>query len=287
MVNGFSRKTSFFIIGLTYVFASLLGVICYVFCKQEINDAVLSLLVADIVATVYVWAVGLLFKNVSVYDPYWSVAPPIILTGIAIEYGNYNAATLLLLLAIWYWAIRLTANWAFTFKGLSYEDWRYTKYRDSQSPFVFHLINFFGLNLMPTLVVFAVLLPGYYMISGDWQINWLTVLGAIISMFAATIQLVADTQAHRFRREHQGQVCNVGLWKNGRHPNYFGEILMWWGVWLMYFSVAGWHYQPWLICGAVVNTLMFLCISIPLMESRQLKNKPAYADYRKHTRLFI
>lgn len=84
---------------------------------------------------------------------------------------------------------------------------------------------------------------------------------------------------------HRG--LDVGLWKHGRHPNYFGEVLMWWAVWLIYVSVAGLRENWWLVSGAVANTLLFLGISIPLMEARQLRNKPGYAEYRRHTRLFI
>ena len=101
---------------------------------------------------------------------------------------------------------------------------------------------------------------------------------------SATIQLVADAQSHKFRSEHPGQVCNVGLWKHGRHPNYFGEIQMWWGVWVMYASFCG---IDWLVLCPIAMTALFLFISIPMMERRQLENKQGYSDYRKVTRLLI
>ena len=66
---------------------------------------------------------------------------------------------ILLLVATWYWGWRLTRNWAITFRGIGHEDWRYTKYR-SLHPLLFQLINLFGLNMVPTLVVFAAMLPG-------------------------------------------------------------------------------------------------------------------------------
>ena len=76
----------------------------------------------------------------------------------------------------------------------------------------------------------------------------------------------------------------VGLWKQGRHPNYFGEIMMWWGVWLMYASLRG---IDWLMLAPFAMTDLFLFISIPMMERRQLAPKPEYAAYRKRTRLFV
>ena len=112
----------------------------------------------------------------------------------------------------------------------------------------------------------------------------LTWLGFAICISAATLQLVADTQIHRFREEHPGQYCNVGFWKHGRHPNYLGEISMWWGFWTMYASIYGFD---WLIIAPIAMTALFLFISIPMMERRQLQNKPGYAEYRKKTRMLI
>lgn len=76
----------------------------------------------------------------------------------------------------------------------------------------------------------------------------------------------------------------VGLWKRGRHPNYFGEVAMWWGVWLMYASIFG---IDALVAAPIAMSCLFLFISIPMMEKRQLENKPGYADYRKRTRIMI
>ena len=169
-------------------------------------------------------------------------------------------------------------KWAYTFKGLDHEDWRYTRYRETQSPFIFHIINFFGLNMMPTVLVFAAMLPGFGLFESTEAANLLTWLGFAICISAATLQLVSDTQIHRFREAHPGQYCDVGFWKHGRHPNYLGEISMWWGVWTMYASVYG---LDCLILAPVAMTALFLFISIPMMERRQLQNKPGYAEYKK------
>ncbi len=62
---------------------------------------------------------------------------------------------------------------------------------------------------------------------------------------------------------------------------------MWWGVWLIFVSIYGLKVETWLITGPIAMTAMFRFISVPLMEKRQLQNKPAYKDYREHTRMFI
>ena len=271
------------VIGLIYLIVTLLGVLVFRLLKGAMSE-MLALFLADVVATVAVWGFGLFYKNVSVYDPYWSVAPPVMFTLWAFYKSVFTLPVVLLLIAVWYWGIRLTVNWAFTFKGLSHEDWRYTRYRETQSPFLFQVTNFFGLNMMPTVLVFVAMLPGFGLFDAVSSANLLTWLGFVICLMAATIQLVADTQIHRFRETHIGQYCDIGLWKHGRHPNYFGEITMWWGVWTMYASLYGLN---WLIIGPVAMTALFLFISIPMMERRQLQNKPGYAEYRKKTRRLI
>ena len=281
------RSLSIAIIAAVYAVAAWAGFLVFDWAAAAMAE-LWALLLADVVATVITWFFGLVFRNVSVYDPYWSVAPPVMFTALAVYKGCFTLPVVLLLIAVWYWGIRLTGNWAYTFRGLAHEDWRYTRYRETQSPFVFHLINFFGLNIMPTLLVFACMLPGFGVFeasgAGAAPANWLTWLGFVVCLSSATIQLVADTQIHRFRDTHPGQYCNVGFWKHGRHPNYFGEVQMWWGVWLMYASLRG---IDWLILAPVAMTALFLFISIPMMERRQLERKPGYAEYRKQTRMLI
>lgn len=278
-----SKGASLAIITAVYILALAAG--AFVFkCLCANVDERWALLIADVVATVITWGFGLVFTNVSVYDPYWSVIPPVAFLLWAIYKQCWALPVILLLIAVWYWGIRLTGNWAHTFKGLAHEDWRYTRYRQTQSPLLFQLTNFFGLNMMPTLLVFACMLPGFGLFEAGPSARWLTWLGFAVCLSAATIQLVADTQIHRFRDTHPGQFCNVGLWRHGRHPNYFGEVAMWWGVWLMYASLRG---VDWLILAPVAMTALFLFISIPMMERRQLENKPGYAEYRKKTRILI
>lgn len=282
-----SRKWSFVILLAIYAVAAAIAYIIYV--QNWAGDSVpWNLFLADVAATVFVWAWGLVFRNVSVYDPYWSVAPPLMLSAYAFGCGSLSVPSLLLLIAVWYWALRLTGNWAFTFRGLAYEDWRYTKYRVEKPAFIFQVINFFGLNMMPTVVVFLCILPGIGIIGyPDAQAGILTWVGFAVCVGAATIQLIADTQAHGFRREHKGEVCCTGLWAYGRHPNYFGEIMMWWGVWVIFVSVFGLKQGVCMLGGPVAMTAMFRFISVPLMEKRQLQNKPAYKEYRERTRMFI
>ncbi|MBQ9296451.1 MAG: DUF1295 domain-containing protein [Paludibacteraceae bacterium] len=292
MKRTYPKWTSVALIAAIYVLAGVIGWLVFHYVMQFLPSlegrAWVGLFLADITATIVVWAFGVLYENVSVYDPYWSVFPPVVFLAWAFYTGVWSLPVILLLVATWYWGWRLTRNWAITFKGIAHEDWRYTKYR-SLHPVLFHLINFFGLNMVPTLVVFAAMLPGLKI----YELNALNItpslvgrvgVGFVICLASATIQLIADKQSHDFRAANPGKVCNVGLWKNGRHPNYFGEIQFWWGIWIMYAALNG---IDWYILGPIAMTALFLGISIPLMEHRQLANKPDYAEYRRQTRILI
>ena len=283
MKRDYSKWCSVALIVAIYALAGVAGWLLFESTNSLITNPLTRLFLADVLATIVVWAFGLLYENVSVYDPYWSVFPPIAFLLWAFYTGVWSVPVILLLIASWYWGWRLTRNWAITFKGIAHEDWRYTKYRD-RHPLVFHTINLFGLNMMPTLVVFAAMLPGLKLFESTAPANILTYFGCIVCIASATIQLIADKQSHDFRAAHPGKVCNIGLWKHGRHPNYFGEIQFWWGIWIMYASLNGIDLY---IGGAIAMTALFLGISIPLMEKRQLANKPDYAEYRKQTRILI
>ena len=287
-----SRPWSFAVITIIYLIATALGV--WTFLLFVDMAVLLRLFVADFVATVFVWLWGVIFRNSSVYDPYWSVAPPLMLTGYAIYCGASSFAVVLMLVAVWYWAIRLTGNWAYTFPNLNKQDWRYDMYKQ-RFPRLWHIVNFTGIHLMPTVVVFLAMVPGFLLIertvSCPVQANLWTWAGFFVCVGAATLQLISDTQAHRFRKVHRGEVCTRGLWSLSRHPNYLGEILMWWGIYMIYLTAVQ-ESQSWQgivipALGALANTCLFIFISIPMMEKRQMANKPAYAAYRKSVRMLI
>jgi steroid 5-alpha reductase family enzyme len=159
MKRNYSKWCSVALIAAIYLLAAVAGIVLFKALLSHAWQPVWALFAADVLATVIVWAFGLLYTNVSVYDPYWSVFPPVAFLLWACYMHVWSLPVILLLIASWYWGWRLTRNWVITFKGIAHEDWRYTKYR-SLHPVLFHLINLFGLNMVPTLVVFAAMLPG-------------------------------------------------------------------------------------------------------------------------------
>ncbi|MBO7762721.1 MAG: DUF1295 domain-containing protein [Clostridia bacterium] len=282
MIRISHRGGSYAILALTYVAAALFGVTVFFACGQM--PLYSALLIADAAATVLVYLVGLLFGNASAYDPYWSVQPPVILTAFAVGLGRPSIWDVLLLLVIWLWGIRLTANWAYTFGGLTHEDWRYRMLRKRTGK-AFWLVSLLGIHMFPTLVVYACILPVVYALFDGGAGNALTVLGVILSLFAITLQTVSDVQMQAFRKSGRGGFIRVGLWRYARHPNYLGEILMWWGIALASLSLL--PALMWPLClGAAVNTAMFLFISIRMADRRQAE-KEGYALYFSETRNLI
>ena len=132
-------------------------------------------------ATAVVFIASCALRDVSVYDPYWSVAPPVMLAAAVIKYRLYNANSFVLLAVISVWAVRLTANWYVTYKGIGHEDWRYAQYRASCPPLIFHLISFFGLHFVPTIVVYAALVSGLLAIQAP-AFSPLSLLGVLVML---------------------------------------------------------------------------------------------------------
>ena len=286
-----SRITSFLLILAIYVLAFFIGLVVFnLFNNMHVFNNIhvlVSFFLADIAATLVVWGFGILFANSSVYDPYWSVAPIVILAFWMTTRGiSFTITDILFLVAIIVWALRLTLNWAIRWKGLNHQDWRYVMLKE-KSPRLWFLTNLIGINVMPTIIVFLALIPAYFGIGSEGTVNNLTVIGFSICVGAVLIQSFADKQMDFFRKNKsfKNQCIDKGLWRYSRHPNYFGEVSFWWGIWLMQMGVIP---QIWVsVIGPVVMTLLFLFISIPMMEKYILTSKSSYSSYQKQVSMFI
>ncbi|MFI6783136.1 DUF1295 domain-containing protein [Micromonospora sp. NPDC050276] len=244
----------------------------------------------DLVATLLVFAASMLLRNASVYDPYWSVAPPLIVVGwiaAAAEDGVVLRQVLVTAL-VTVWAFRLTANWARGWSGLRHEDWRYRQLRaQTRGRLPWWLVNFTGIQLMPTLVVFAGLLPGWPAVAGDRAVGPLDVLAVLVTAGAIGLEAVADDQLRRFTADpaNRGRICDRGLWRYSRHPNYLGEIAFWCGLWL--FGLAADPSWWWTLVGPLTVLTLFVGATIPLMERRSLDRRPGYAAHRREVPMLL
>ena len=276
-----NRTLSFAVIAAVYALAIAGGIFCYDWiCARHYFCWQLLLLAADVFATVIVFVFSLIFGNASVYDPYWSVQPPVILLAALARRGG-NSFAWVLFAAVLLWGVRLTANWSYNFKSFEYQDWRYTLLKEQTGVF-YPLINFLGIHLFPTLVVYLCVLPAVTLIHEGATFNPLCAPFLSLAFVAPIFQGIADIQMHSFRKSATGGFCRVGLWKRSRHPNYACEILMWWSVGLACFFAmpSRWF----LLAGALANTALFLFVSIPMADKRQSR-KPGFDEYKKQMRM--
>lgn len=275
-----SRAFGFVIILFVYLIAAACGVISYLYLPFEFW---LNLLLADVIATVVTFIFSVIFRNASVYDPYWSIQPIVIIIAFAIKAPALGVAQILPMIAIFIWGVRLTANWAYTFHGIEHQDWRYTMLKESTGK-LYPLVNFLGIHLVPTLIVYGCTLPAVYTLVYSPAFNAGSAVFFALSVCAVILQGTADIQMHAFRKKGQGGFIRDGLWKYSRHPNYLGEILMWWGIALSFVCIMPEYW--FLIAGALANTLLFLFISIPLADKRQSR-KDGFEEYKAQTHMLL
>jgi steroid 5-alpha reductase family enzyme len=239
---------------------------------------VLVAAVADVAATLVVFAFSVRHDNSSVYDPYWSVAP-IAVVAYWLAQASPGAAPLrqgLATLLVLAWATRLTANCMLRWRSLADEDFRYAEMRPRAGR-AYWLVSFLGFHLMPTLWVFLGLLPLWPALALPGRPpGLLDAAAALVTAGAITIEALADLQLRAFLAapRRPGALLDNGLWAVSRHPNYVGEVLFWWGLWL--FGLAadpGWW---WTVAGPLAITLLFGFVSVPLMERRlAARRRPA------------
>jgi steroid 5-alpha reductase family enzyme len=280
-----TRSVSFIIVLAVYVFSFFISFL--VFNLFDNIHILISTLLADIAATLIVWIFGTMFGNSSLYDPYWSVAPLIIIPFWIVSAGiSFSLFEILLFIAIFLWGIRLTINWANRWNGLAHEDWRYIKLK-KDNPRLWLFTNLVGINLMPTLIVFVALLPAYFGITSESSINIMAIIGFAICIVSVIIQAISDFQMDLFKKSKPlyGKFIDRGLWRYSRHPNYFAEVLFWWGIWILQMGI---NPKAWItVIGPVIVTVLFVFISIPMMEKHILASNPSYSDYQKQVAMFI
>lgn len=264
------------IILLIYLLAFAIGFLC---CYQ-FENTMLKFFIFDVAATVVTFIFSVILKNSSVYDAYWSLTPMVMSIWLFAEAGAWSAMQVIFLVAFNIWSVRLTVNWITVFTDFSYEDWRYKKFRDETHRLLWPIVNFWGIHMMPTLVVFAGMLPMFEIVNG--KIGNASCIGIAVMLIGVSFEFFADRQMHAFLRENKTKTtCRNGLWKHSRHPNYLGEISFWLGVFLAMIPYATdkWYY----VIGFVSVAVLFNVVSIPLMEKRQLSRRPDYAEYKKET----
>jgi steroid 5-alpha reductase family enzyme len=266
-------------VGIAYVIAFGAGTAWFVW-GPETGRLWLDGLIADLIATVIVFAASRIHHNSSFYDAYWSVLPPLLMLAWWIESDTPadDTRSWLVMAVIVFWSIRLTGNWIYAFPGLHHEDWRYPMVREKAGK-AEAVADLMGIHVFPTLQVFLGMLPAYVVVTRPGRdLGWLDALAVLVGVGAVVLELIADLQMYRFARTRQpGQAMDQGLWGWSRHPNYFGEISFWLSL-ALFGLAAEPHTWWWIYVGVAAMYAMFQGASIPMMEQRSLERRPAYAE---------
>lgn len=279
-----TKRQTLWVFLAVYFFSALVGGLIMLYGLNQNYNMILITLISTVSMTLIVFIFSNIVKNASLYDPYWSVIPIIIVLEWIFIYKNFSLNVILLLVAILVWGTRLTYNWWKNWNGFKHQDWRYTKLHD-QAPKIYFLTNLMGIHMIPTLVVYLQLINAHDVIQNN-TFNLIFFVGLLISLSAAVIQFIADKQMYDFRMNpnKDKKVIDSGLWKYSRHPNYLGELMFWSGIYLMYFAdkkVIDFH-----LIYPISMIMLFLFISIPLME-KKLANREGYSEYRKTVSMLL
>jgi steroid 5-alpha reductase family enzyme len=251
---------------------------------------VARVLAADVAATLVVFAFSFAFGNSSFYDPYWSVVPPLIAVYWAAASSVADTDSLRSILAIglvFLWGTRLTFNWCRGWTGLDHEDWRYVDLQEKTGK-LYWGVSLGGIHMLPTLWVFGGCLSLWPALAvGTRPFGALDVVATAVTAGAIWLEARADKELVRFRNSDRKpeDVLSTGVWAWSRHPNYFGEMSFWWGLFL--FGLAADPVYWWTAAGPLAITLMFLFVSLPMMEERMVAKRPAFAEHQQRSSLVV
>ncbi len=284
-----NKALGLIIVLISYVVATAAGV--FAVRQTGYTDLFAQFAVADAVATGVIFAFSMAFRNSSFYDPYWSVKPMVVvvwLTAFAPEgaFADPFRIRLVTTLMLLYGA-RLTWNWMRGWTGLDHEDWRYVDLAKKTGPW-YPLVSLTGIHYFPTVLVYLGCMPLFDALlrGGDIPFGALDLLAGSVLLGGIAMEALADHQLRQFRlsKPPREKILETGLWKFSRHPNYCGEMLVWWGAALFGMTVALEWYT---FVGALSITLLFVFISTPMIDKRMLKRRPAYGERMKRVSALI
>ena len=256
--------------------------ISFILLPKSVTSIWLKITIWHLYATLFIYIGSVILKNSSLYDPFWSVAPIPIVVYLGFFYQNSVSLKVLILLPILFWALRLTRNWLISWRGFEHEDFRYIDLKNTNK-IKAEFNNLFGIHLFPTLIVNLGLYPLLYVLTNNITVNNFLIFASFFTFSAVVLETVADEQMRTFRANpnNAGKTMNHKLWKYSRHPNYLGEILFWYGIYLM--GLSSGIMPIWTIVCPTAMLALFVFASCPMMDERSLKNRPDYEDYMKKT----
>lgn len=246
------------------------------------------ILKALIVIAVYysiLFFIGTEKKNNSIVDIAWGLGFVIIAWYSLLESKNYFLPNIIACILVTIWGMRLSIHIFRRNKGKP-EDFRYAKWREQWGKYVI-IRSFLQVYLLQGLFLFIVCSPVIFL-NATYNINPNSVylIGVVIWMIGFYFEVIGDYQLEQFKKDskNKGKILDTGLWRYTRHPNYFGEATMWWGIGILSF-LSGTGYIA--LIGPITITYMLLFVSgVPMLE-KSFEKRPGYKEYKDRTSIFF
>ena len=238
---------------------------------------------------VLVWILSLILGRVCIIDAFWGPGFVLLATlnQLLTSEAGLNRPETLLLAMVALWGTRLGIHLSIRIFGDPHEDRRYAAMRDKYQP-GWWLKSLAIVFLLQGLIMWFVALPviAAYASPGEVAISFLGPLGIFLWGVGVFFEAVGDWQLARFRAnpDNKGRVLNSGLWGLTRHPNYFGDFCVWWGLYLIAAAGgAGWT----CLSPLLMSVLLMKVSGVTLLESTITHRRPAYEAYRARTNAFF
>lgn len=232
-----------------------------------------------------IWLVSLALRDVSIVDIYWGPGF-VVIAWIAVAMGQSGLPAFLLAGLITIWGLRLGSHLFMRSRGKG-EDPRYAAMRAARGD-AFRWQSLYIVFGLQSVLMWLISWPVLFVAGGPTDhLGPVAALGATIAVAGLVIEALADFQLRQFKRQasNDGLVMDRGLWRYSRHPNYFGDAVFWWGIYIAALDAPG---TWWTIVSPLVMTALLLRVSgVPMLERGLSASKPGYADYAARTSAFI
>lgn len=246
----------------------------------------LFVIVILVVFMTLVFAVALLVKDNSIVDIAYGFAFVLAAWSVYLLYANGHTRQQLLLGLITLWGLRLAVHIFIRKRGEEGEDSRYRQWRESWGKdFVWR--SFLQIYMLQGTVIFLVILPVLLVIyQPGGAIGWLDLCGVLIWLCGFSFEAIGDFQLLRFKSNsgNRGKIIQSGLWRYTRHPNYFGEATLWWGIFLIAVSTP--YGAIAIISPLLIDFLLLKVSGIPMLEAKYEGN-PEFEAYKRRTNAFF
>jgi len=241
-------------------------------------------LVTILAAMTALWSVSVRLKDASIADPFWGPGFALVAAVYWIVDGQHGARGTVILLLVIAWAVRLGHHLLLRNRAHG-EDARYRAMRERYGE-GWERASLFRVFWLQGVLLWVISAPLFGAVRSLEPLGTLDLVGVLVFVVGLTLEAVADRQLVRFKAdpENRGRVLDTGLWRYSRHPNYFGDAVLWWGAYLV--AAAGGAY--WTAIGPVLITFLLLRVSgVVLLEKGLRASRPEYAAYVERTSAFI